>query len=55
MKVLSTEVEKYKALVDCYKSEIKYSSELLTKTNKEKTQILQENKYKAEELNKLKS
>ena len=33
------EVEKYKALVDCYKSENKYTSSLLSKTNKEKMEL----------------
>lgn len=42
MRVLEEEVEKYKALVDCYKSENKYTSSLLSKTNKEKMELYKE-------------
>ena len=62
LKVLEEEVLKYKALVDCYKSETQYTSNLLSKTNKEKMDLFQEkkelrkeNKALKEELEKLKS
>jgi hypothetical protein len=50
--VLESEVEKYKALVECYKSENKYSSDLLSKTNKEKMQLFKEKKEVKAEMQK---
>ena len=44
--VLEKQVEKFKALVEIYKSEIKYSSQQLTNLSKEKLQILAEKKEK---------
>lgn len=48
--VLEKEIEKYKALVECYKSETKYASQLLFKTNKEKMQFFAEKKEKNQEV-----